>query len=80
MIIRLVLSFFVLFSSATSAMKYGLHFDDHGNIIRPDQEFLARGLNDEKDGFRDVALKNFKLSAVWKSFSSFIGWSLLHAR
>lgn len=57
----------VLFALAftASAKKYGLHFDDHGNIISPDKEFLARGLDDEKDGFRDVALKNFKLSAEY---------------
>ncbi len=50
---------------SVSAKEYGLHFDDMGNIIKPDQEYFARGLDDEKDGFRDSALKNFKKSAEY---------------
>ncbi len=47
------------------AKEYGLHFDDRGKIIKPDQEYFARGLDDEKDGFRESALKNFMRSAEY---------------
>lgn len=51
--------------STVGAKKFGLHFDDKGKIIKPDQEYFARGLDDEKDGFRKSALKNFKRSAEY---------------
>ena len=58
----------ILFNSLASAGEYGLHFDDRGNIVRPDQAFLAKGIDDEKDGFRNSALKNFKKSAEYGNF------------
>ncbi len=51
----------LLFASSVSAKDFGLHFDDSGNIVKPDQEFMWRGIDDEKDGFRNSAFKNFKL-------------------
>ena len=49
--------------SGTPGIKFGLHFDEKGNVIRPDEVFLGRGLSDEKAGFKDQAMKNFKESA-----------------
>lgn len=52
-------------SAFSYAKEFGLHFDDSGNIIKPDQEYYARGLDDEKDGFRKSAMKNFMKSAEY---------------
>ncbi len=54
---------FLLFVFGLSHAKYGLHFDDSGNIIKPDHYYLAKGLKDDKDGFKKSALKHFKQSA-----------------
>lgn len=51
--------------SGTPGIKFGLHFDEKGRIIRPDEVFLGRGLSDEKAGFKDQAMKNFKESATY---------------
>lgn len=59
---------FTLVSCLATAGEYGLHFDDRGNIIKPDQMYLARGLKDEKDGFREDALKKFKQSAEYGNY------------
>ncbi|WP_223788401.1 hypothetical protein [Marinicella meishanensis] len=50
------------------AKDYGLHFDDRGNIIKPDQHYLWKGIDDEKDGFRQSAFKNFKKAAEFGNF------------
>ncbi len=47
---------------------YGLHFDDKGQIIKPDQHYLWLGIDDERDGFRDSAFKNFKRSAAFGNY------------
>ncbi|KAA3639089.1 MAG: hypothetical protein DWP95_11200 [Proteobacteria bacterium] len=49
--------------SGMAIAEYGLHFDDSGNIIKPDQYYLAKGIKDDKDGFKNDALKNFKKAA-----------------
>ena len=61
------------------ARDYGLHFDDNGQIIKPDQALLAQGLDDEKDGFRNSALKNFKQSAEYGNHlaMSLVGFYLM---
>ncbi|WP_154224487.1 hypothetical protein [Marinicella rhabdoformis] len=51
--------------AGTPGIKFGLHFDEKGRIIRPDEVFLGRGLSDEKAGFKDQAMKNFKESATY---------------
>jgi len=58
----------ILFLSLTtlfglSHAEYGLHFNDSGQIIKPDQYYLAQGLKDDKDGFKKDALKHFKKAA-----------------
>lgn len=60
---RLIVYFFLFALSGLSWAEYGLHFDDSGNIIKPDQYYLARGLKDDNDGFKKSALKHFKKSA-----------------
>lgn len=55
-------------SSITTAKEYGLHFDDTGKIIKPDQHYLWLGVKDEKAGFRDSAFKNFKLAAEYGNY------------
>lgn len=60
---RLIVYFFLFVLSGLSWAEYGLHFDDSGNIIKPDQYYLARGLKDDNDGFKKSALKHFKKSA-----------------
>jgi len=60
----------VIFSSLATAREYGLHFDDNGNMIRPDQVFLAQGMSDDKAGFKASALKNFKKSAEYGNYLS----------
>lgn len=60
----------ILFISLTtlfslSHAEYGLHFNDNGQIIKPDQYYLAKGLKDDKDGFKQSALKHFKQSAEY---------------
>lgn len=45
--------------------KFGLHFDKAGKVIMPDREFLARGLDDDRRGFRKSAIENFKRSASY---------------
>ena len=57
-----------LIVSSVSAKDFGLHFDDTGKIIKPDQEFLWRGMDDEKDGFRNSAFKNFKRAAEFGNY------------
>ncbi|MCX7553520.1 hypothetical protein OS175_06485 [Marinicella sp. S1101] len=52
----------------TFAREFGLHFDDQGQIIKPDQEYLWRGLDDEKDGARNSAMKNFKLASEFGNY------------
>jgi hypothetical protein len=59
---------FLFIASSVSAKEYGLHFDDAGKIIKPDQEYMWRGMDDEKDGFRDSAFKNFKLAAEYGNY------------
>ncbi len=49
----------------SAKVKFGLHFDQDGKLIMPDQEFLARGFNDDEKGFRKSAIKNFKRSASY---------------
>ncbi len=61
----LLLILLSVFSFTSFSKEYGLHFDDQGNIIKPDQEYFARGLDDEEAGFRKSALKNFKKSAEY---------------
>ncbi|VAW45527.1 hypothetical protein MNBD_GAMMA02-1787 [hydrothermal vent metagenome] len=62
-------SLIILFiASSVSAKDFGLHFDDSGNIIKPDQEFMWRGMDDEKDGFRNSAFKNFKRAAEFGNY------------
>ena len=51
--------------SGTPGIKYGLHFDHKGKIIRPDEKFLLRGWEYNEDGYKDEAMKNFKLSATY---------------
>ncbi len=47
---------------------YGLHFDDSGNIIKPDQHYLWLGVDDEKAGARESAFKNFKKAAEYGNY------------
>ena len=68
-IIKIITSFvFLFFAALVSGKDFGLHFDDSGNIVKPDQEFLWRGIKDEKDGFRDSAFKNFKQAAEFGNY------------
>ncbi len=50
---------------SVSHAEYGLHFDDSGQLIKPDQYYLAKGLKDDKDGFRQSALKHFTRAAEY---------------
>lgn len=54
--------------SPVSAREFGLKFDDAGKIIKPDQEYLWRGMDDEKDGFRESAFNNFKKAAEYGNY------------
>lgn len=54
--------------SFTASADYGLHFDDDGQIIRPDQYYLAEGLDDDKDGFKEEAKTNFMKSAEYGNY------------
>ncbi|MCF6300415.1 MAG: hypothetical protein L3J52_04780, partial [Proteobacteria bacterium] len=66
---KIFTSLIILFiASSVSAKDFGLHFDDSGNIIKPDQEFMWRGMDDEKDGFRNSAFKNFKRAAEFGNY------------
>jgi len=62
------------------AKEKGLHFDNTGKIIAPDQEYMWQGYKDEKDGFRDSALKNFKKAAEFGNYHamSLVGLYMLH--
>lgn len=73
--ITLMLSFI---ATATLAKDYGLHFDDRGNIIKPDQHYLWKGMDDEKDGFRQAAFKNFKKAAEFGNFHAMSLVALYH--
>ena len=42
--------------SGTPGIKYGLHFDHKGKIIRPDEKFLLRGWEYNEDGYKDEAV------------------------
>ncbi len=50
-------------NEVAAKVRFGLHFDEYGNVVKPDQEFLVRGLDDDEQGFRQSALNNFKKSA-----------------
>jgi hypothetical protein len=76
----LLLTFLVTATSISFAKEYGLHFDDSGNIIKPDQEYYARGLDDEKDGFRKSAMKNFMKSAEYGNHLAVSLVGLYHMR
>lgn len=58
----------LLVFTGLACADYGLHFDDTGKIIKPDQEYLWRGIDDEKDGFRNSAFKNFKRAAEFGNY------------
>jgi hypothetical protein len=60
---RLFLFFTLLIFFNLSHAEYGLHFDDSGNIIKPDHYYLAKGIKDDKDGFKKSAIKHFKQAA-----------------
>lgn len=60
---KLSLLFCLLIVSGLSHAEYGLHFNDSGQIIKPDQYYLAKGLKDDRDGFKKAALKHFKRAA-----------------
>jgi|SRR5690554_1540195 len=55
----------LLLLSGLAVAEYGLHFDDSGNIIKPDQHYLIRGIKDDQDGFKKDALKNFIKAAEY---------------
>lgn len=65
----LAMCWFMLLSCAVNAgtpgVEFGLHFDEQGNIIRPDEVFLGRGVKDDKAGYKASAMKNFKISASY---------------
>ncbi|MCW8869714.1 MAG: hypothetical protein OQK49_03340 [Proteobacteria bacterium] len=60
---RITLIFFLMMMLSFGHAKYGLHFDDNGQIIKPDQYYLAKGIKDDQDGFKQSALKHFKQAA-----------------
>ena len=74
----LVLVWLVLLCSSLHAKEYGLHFDDSGNIIKPDREYLVRGMGDEKDGFRESAMKNFMKAAEFGNYHAMSLVGLYH--
>ena len=67
--IQVITAVFLLMTlSFASAREFGLKFDDSGKIIKPDQEYLWRGMDDEKDGFRESAFNNFKRAAEYGNY------------
>ncbi len=75
---KLMLILLVLAATSQAKLNYGLHFDDEGNIIRPDQELLAQGLDDEKAGFKKSAMKNFIKSAEFGNYHAMSLVGLYH--
>lgn len=63
-----VLLILIVSFNATAKAKFGLHFDDQGKIIKPDQEFLWRGFDDERAGARNSAMKNFMLASEFGNY------------
>lgn len=55
----------LLILQGVAIAEYGLHFDDSGNIIKPDQYYLAKGIKDDKDGFKKSAQKHFLKAAEY---------------
>ena len=65
---KYILTLTLLLISTFTWADYGLHFDDSGEIIRPDEYYLGEALSDDKDGFRDAAITNFKKSAEYGNY------------
>lgn len=66
---KILITMLLLMAALTvTAKEFGLHFDDQGQIIKPDQEFLWRGLDDEKAGARDSAMRNFMLASEFGNY------------
>ncbi len=78
---KLIVLVLILFSSTLMASKeFGLKFDNTtGILIKPDEQFLARGLRYDKDGYGDTAMKNFIKSAKYGNYvaMSMIGFNYL---
>ena len=45
--------------------NFGLHFDELGNIIKPDEFYFFEAMENSKKGYRESALKNFRKSASY---------------
>ena len=58
----------LLLTLACSAMannKIGLYFDEHGELIPPDQILVARALKQDQDGYKGLAMKYLKEAAAF---------------
>jgi len=56
----------LLLSLAFTSMaktRVGLYFDDHGKLIPPDQILVARALKQDKDGYKELAMRYLKEAA-----------------
>ncbi|MFC3193477.1 hypothetical protein ACFODZ_04370 [Marinicella sediminis] len=61
---QLFILLLLILASAVRA-EYGLHFDDNGQIIRPDEYYFAQGVEDREDGFAEAAHSQFLKSAAY---------------
>ncbi|WP_395374283.1 hypothetical protein [Marinicella sp. W31] len=43
----------------------GLYFDEHGELIPPDQILVARALKQDQDGYKDLAMRYLKEAAAF---------------
>ena len=44
---------------------YSLHFNQAGEVIKPDEYYVYKAAHDNEDGFKDSAIKNFQKAASY---------------
>lgn len=44
---------------------YSLHFNQAGEVIKPDEYYVYKAVHDNEDGFKNSALKNFQKAASY---------------
>lgn len=57
---------------------YTLHFNQQGEVIEPDEYYFFHGVNDEADGFKNSARKQFQRAASYGNTFGFYYTGLLY--
>ena len=59
----IILLLFVCSFSVSAGIRIGMKFNDHGELIPPDQILIRYALKSDKDGFKESAMRFLKESA-----------------